>query len=529
MGREDIRMEQHRKNYSVLWVDDEIDRLRAHIHFLKEKGYNVITATNGEDAVELVKSGHADVVLLDEMMPGLDGLSTLEEIRKIDSYIPIVMITKSEEESLMEEAIGREIAGYIVKPVNPSQILSSLKTIFEGDKIQAQHLSRTYTNEYREIYTRGRKTPEDWYYVARWLADWDIIFDQHPNLGLSDSHFELHRELDGEFAQFIKDNYLSWIHGQKRPTMSVDIPVKKLIPHLKTGKRVFYIVMDCMRFDQWLAVENTLTDYFDIITEPYFSILPTATPYARNALFSGLFPLELARMHPKIWDTAFADEASRNRYEHQLLDKLVSRQGVRLTGDSRYIKILDPDEGGDLLQKLPHYITSPLSSVVVNFLDILAHSRAASDVLKEISPNEAGLRNVMRTWFPNSPLFEVLKRLSETDTVVVLTTDHGSIVGRRGIKAYGKRDTSTSLRYKYGDNLNADPKGSILIKDPKEYLLPNFFVTTNYIIATEDYYFIYPTNFKDYEKQYRNSVVHGGISIEEMIIPVVTLIPRGSR
>ncbi|MFP4460035.1 MAG: response regulator [Candidatus Zixiibacteriota bacterium] len=519
------------KKNTILWVDDEIHQLKPHIMFLKNKGYEVITASNGEDAIEHVRRGDADVVLLDEMMPGLDGLSTLEEIRDIDAYIPVVMITKSEEERLMEDAIGKEITDYILKPVNPSQILLSLKKIFEGTRIQEKHVIRNYTKEYREVYAKDRSTDKAWYETATWLAYWDIIFDNHPDTGLGATHSEFHKELNIEFAHYIRANYEKWVNSRPadRPTLSVDIPNKKLLPHLKDGKKVFYIVIDCMRLDQWMAVEDLIAEHFDILSELYYSILPTATPYSRNAIFSGLFPSELAKTHPKIWQTAFADEASRNRFEHQLLDRLIRRQNIDIKGDTRYIKILDPDEGKDLLDKLPRYLNSPVSSVVVNFLDILAHSRAASDVLKEVANDEKGLRMIMRTWFKQSPLFQVLKRISEKDNIVIITTDHGSIIGKKGLKAYGRRDTSTNLRYKYGDNLNAEKKASILVKDPRKWKLPAFSVTTNYIIAEENYYFLYPSNFRQYEKQYKNSVLHGGISIEEMIVPVITLLPKGSR
>ncbi len=517
------------RKYSVLWVDDEITQLRPHIMFLEKKGYDVLTATNGADALDIIRTKGADVVLLDEMMPVMDGLTTLEEIRKIDVHIPVVMITKSEEERLMEDAIGKEITDYILKPVNPSQILLSLKKIFEGTKIQQQHVIRTYTREYREMYSQSRETDEDWYNVARWIANWDITFDEHPDIGLRETHAEFHHELNTEFARYVKARYDRWVKTKERPLLSVDIPRMKVLPHLRNGKNVFYIVIDCMRLDQWLIVENILAEYFNVITELYYSILPTATPYSRNAIFSGLFPSELARTHPKVWANAFSDEASRNRYEHELLDRLIRRENIDLSGDSRYIKILDPDEGRDLLDKLPRYINSPISSVVVNFLDILAHSRAASDVLKEMVDDEKGLRLIMKAWFMQSPLFQVLKKVSETDSIVVLTTDHGSIIGKKGLKAYGRKDTSTNLRYKYGDNLNADQKGSILIKNPEDWKLPSFSVTTNYIVAQDNFYFLYPSNFRHYEKQYKDSVVHGGISIEEMIIPVVTLIPKGKR
>ena len=514
---------------TVLWIDDEIDQLRAHIKFLEKRGYKVLVASSAPDGIDLIKISSPDVVLLDEMMPGMDGLSAIEKIREIDRYIPIIMVTKSEEENIMEEAIGRQIADYIVKPVNPLQILTSLKKLFESERIVGERLTRNYTQEYQEIYEKlsPRMSPEDWLEIGRWLAEWDVMFDQRPDLALSETHKEFRREVNAEYSRYIIDNYVDWIHkpSSERPTLSVDVFKKYVVPHLRNQKRVMFVVIDCMRYDQWLTVENMLTDYFNLKTDLYFSILPSATPYARNALFSGLFPRELQKAYPKIWEKGQEDPGSHNRYEHELMDRQLDRLGITLPGDTKYIKVLDPEEGESLVRRLDTFTQAPLSAVVVNFLDILAHSRAASDILKELSPDERGYRAVMRAWFSNSSLFEALRHASrEKDLVIVLTTDHGSIIGRKGIKAYGKRDTSTNLRYKYGDNLNVDKKGGILIKNPEEWKLPVFGVTTNYIIAKEDYYLVYPTNFNEYEKQYRNSILHGGISVEEMIVPVVTMI-----
>ncbi len=517
-------------NKKILWIDDEIKQLAPHKIFLEEKGYEVEGVSSGEEAIDLIKRNEYDLILLDEMMPGMDGLTTLEEIRKLDKRVPVVMITKSEEETLMEDAIGKEISDYLVKPVHPVQILSTLKRIFDTTRILGQQLTRDYTAEYRDMAMRpSMKLPaNEWLDLAYWLAEWDVIFDNHPELGLYGMHREFRHECNSEFTRYILSSYTEWVNSDRRdrPRLSVDITPERVIPHLKDGKKVFFIVIDCMRLDQWLAVENMLSQYFNIMTESYFALLPSATPYCRNSLFSGLFPRELAKRYPDLWIDPNDDSASRNRYEHQLNDKLIAREGVRLPGDTKYIKILDPEEGESLVQKLKSYLSAPMSSVVVNFLDILTHSRAASEVLQEISPDESAYRSVMKTWFSHSSLYKALLSLAEEDVAIVITTDHGSTIGRRGVKAYGKKDTSTNLRYKHGDNINCDDKGGYLIRNPAEWRLPNFTRTTNYLIAMEDYYFVYPTNFSQYERKYRNSFLHGGISIEEMIVPVVTLTPR---
>ncbi|RKZ34784.1 PglZ domain-containing protein [bacterium] len=512
----------------ILWIDDEINQLRAHIKFLEKRGYKVLVASSASDGIDLVRISPPDVVLLDEMMPGMDGISAIEKIRHIDRNIPIIMVTKSEEENLMEEAIGQQIADYIVKPVNPLQILTSLKKLFESERIVAEKLTRNYTQEYQKVYEKlsPRMTPDNWLEIADWLTDWDLLFDQRPDLALNETHQTFRKEVNTEFAKYIIDNYTDWIHKNpaERPTLSVDIFRKYVLPHIKVGKNVMFVVIDCMRYDQWMVVEPLLSDYYNIQTDLYFSILPSATPYARNSLFAGLFPSELQKAYPKIWNRGQSDPSSHNRYEHELMDRQLDRLGIELPGDSKYIKVLDPEEGESLVRRLNSFITAPLSAVVVNFLDILAHSRAASDILRELSADEKGYRAVMKAWFTQSALFEALKQSrNRDDLVIVITTDHGSTIGKKGIKAYGKRDTSTNLRYKYGDNLNVDPRGGILIKDPQKWKLPTFGITTNYIIAKEDYYLVYPTNFNEYERHYKNSILHGGISIEEMVIPVTTM------
>lgn len=517
-------------NKKILWVDDEIQQLMPHKIFLEDKGYVVEGVSSGEDAIEQVKRQEFDLILLDEMMPGMDGLTTLEEIRKINKRVPVVMITKSEEERLMEDAIGREISDYLVKPVHPVQILSTLKRIFDATRILGQQLTRDYTSEYREMAMRpSMKLPAgEWLDLAYWLAEWDVIFDNHPELGLYGMHREFRHECNSEFSRYIMANYTEWVNSDRkeRPRLSVDISPERVVPHLRDGKKVFFIVIDCMRLDQWLAVESMLSEHYNIMTEPYYALLPTATPYCRNAVFSGLFPRELSKRYPDLWIDPNDDTASRNRYEHQLSDKLIASEGVKLPGDTKYIKILDPEEGESLVQKLKSYLSAPMSSVVVNFLDILTHSRSASEVLQEISPDESGYRSVMKTWFAHSSLYRALLALAEEDVTIVITTDHGSTIGKRGVKAYGKKDTSTNLRYKHGDNINCDEKGGHLIRNPADWKLPNFTRTTNYIIADEDYYFVYPTNFSQYERKYKNSFLHGGISIEEMVVPVVTMTPR---
>jgi len=512
----------------ILWVDDEIDQLKSHIIFLESRGYKVTEASNGDDAVALVGSKDFDLVLLDEVMPGKDGLATLEEIKEKSPHLPVIMVTKSEEEDLMDQAIGKKIDDYLTKPVNPSQILSAAKKILETRKIRSQRLAQDYAKSSAKIRAAlfGALSWQDWIDVHRTLCEWDLEIDNFGDVDLRQTHQGQRRECNIEFGKYIENTYLRWLAQEDPPPLSVDVVKKHLFPLLSQRRRTIFVVMDCMRLDQWMTIEPILDEYFHIKRDYYYSILPTATPYSRNAIFSGLFPSELAHRYPELWKAGTRDDSSRNRYEHQLLDYQLKKLGVRLKPDTRYVKVLDAKEGEGLAKKISSYKNTLLLSIVFNFLDILAHGRSQSEILREMTPDESAYRSLTRPWFLHSSLFRVLQYLSTQDCTVVLTTDHGSVLGTRGTIARGRKDTSTNLRYKYGDNLNCNPKDAILIKDPLQYRLPRYSMGTTYIIAKEDYYFVYPTKYTEYEKEYKNSFQHGGISLEEIILPVVTLTPK---
>jgi CheY-like chemotaxis protein len=519
-------MKEETKN--ILWVDDEIDQLKSQIIFLEGRGYEVTQASNGDDAVALVEKMNFDLVLLDEMMPGKDGLTTLEEIKEKKPHLPVIMVTKSEEENLMDQAIGKKIDDYLTKPVNPSQILSAAKKILESKKIRIERMARDYAQASGKIRS-SLFMPlgwQDWIEIHRTLSGWDLEIDDFGGLDLRQTHQGQKRECNVEFGKYVEASYLKWLSGVNPPPFSVDVVKKYLFPLLSRKIQVCFIVMDCMRLDQWLSIEPVLNEYFDIEKEYYYSILPSATPYSRNAIFSGLFPVELAKKYPELWKAGTKDDSSRNRYEHQLIDDQLTKLGLSLKSDTKYVKVLDIREGEYLAKKISSYKNTLLLSVVFNFLDILAHGRSQSEILKEMAPDESAYRSLTRPWFLHSSLLKVLMYLATQDCVVVLTSDHGSVLGTRGTIALGKKDTSTNLRYKYGDNLNCNPKEALLIKNPKEYKLPHYTICTTYIIAKEDYYFVYPTRYSEYEKEYKNSFQHGGISLEEMILPVVTLRPK---
>lgn len=513
----------------ILWVDDEIDLLRSHIMVLSEKGYAVETATNGEDAVALVKAKNFDLVFLDEMMAGMGGLETLTLIKDLRPGLPVVMITKNEDEGLMEEAIGGKISDYLTKPVNPSQVLMTCKKFLEGKKIAEEYASRDYIKEFNEISLALQGSPgaEDWINVYDKLAGWSLELDLHSESVLRQSLSEQIRESNVEFSKFVERNYRNWLEQKKRPPLSVDVAEQYLIPELGKGRSVVLFVVDCLRLDQWLVMESLLREFYDITREYYFSILPTATPYSRNSIFSGTFPDEIEVRFPDIWEQWEDDDNSRNKYEHAFLDNLLERRKIILKPESKYIKILDPEFGRSIEQNIMSYSQNPLTAIVVNFVDMLAHGRSDSELLKEIAPDEAAYRSLTRTWFMHSSFFAMLRTLSRQKNVtVILTTDHGSIRTLRSTKVIGDREASTSLRYKYGRNLKCDERHALLVKNPADFRLPRRGVTINYLIAKEDYYFVYPTDFHKYVNQYRDSFQHGGISMEEMILPVVKLVPK---
>jgi DNA-binding response OmpR family regulator len=511
----------------ILWVDDEIDLLRAHLRLLEQKGYAVDTATNGEDALDMVKVKGYDLVFLDEMMPGKGGLKTLAEIKEVQPEMPVVMVTKSETETLMEEAIGSKITDYLTKPVNPSQILLACKKILEKKKITSEFVSRDYTKEFQNIaatLTTGLDMT-GWIDLYVKLTDWDMEIDNHPELGLRQTLLDQKRECNQEFGRFVERNYRNWVENQNRTIpLSVDVVERYVLPEIGDKTSLFFFVIDCLRLDQWLMMERLLSEYFSIEKDYYYSILPTATPYSRNAIFSGLFPIDLEKRFPEIWQAGEDDENSRNRSEHMLMDKLLERKHVQLKPESKYVKILDVDFGRQFENNLLSYAQNRLTAVVVNFIDMLAHGRSDSPLLKEIAPDEAAYRSLTQSWFQHSSLFSMLITLSRQRNVkIVLTTDHGSVRCLRGSKVIGDREASTNLRYKFGRNLRVDEKQAVFVKDPSDFKLPRGSVTTNYVMAKEDYYFVYPTDYHKYLNQYRDSFQHGGISMEEIILPVVKL------
>lgn len=512
----------------ILWADDEIELLKPHILLLEEKGYRVTPVTNGTDAVACVARERFDAVLLDETMPGLGGLATLEAIKEQNPSLPVVLVTKNEAESLMDEAIGRRIDDFLLKPIRPTQIFLALKRILESDRLQESRRARDYVSELARLRAEsaGGLDWRGWVDLYGRSAQWDVELDQVDEAGLKQVQADQRRELNVEFSQYVETSYERWARGEDAPPLSTDVVSRWVAPALRDGRRVTLIVIDCMRLDQWLTVEPLLRPFFDIALDHHVSILPTATPYSRNAIFAGLYPDEIAKRHPEFWQESGGDERSRNRFERQLLDHQLARLDLKMK-PAKYIKVYNADEANNVRRNIATLRDTPLVAIVFNFLDMLTHGRSESDLLKELAPDESAFRSVMRSWFLHSALFDALKWLAKQDGLVIVTTDHGAVLSRRSALVYGNRETSTNLRFKFGTNLSGEAKQAVHVKDPARFRLPADTAHKTYIIAKEDFYFVYPTRFHEYENKYRGSFQHGGISLEEMILPVAVMTPRG--
>ncbi|MCF2563301.1 bifunctional response regulator/alkaline phosphatase family protein [Prevotella brevis] len=507
-------------NGRILWADDEMELLRPHLLFLERKGYDVVTATNGTDAVELCQQQQFDVILLDEMMPGITGLQALERIKLIQPTVPVVMVTKSEEENIMNEAVGRNIADYLIKPVNPNQILLSLKKLIHRKELVAETTQTAYQQHFQQLSMQMMDCCcwNDWAALYRQLVDWELkLVSADP--ALADMLRMQKAEANLGFAKFVKRNYADWMQHHDF-TMNHDVMQHHILPMLKQGEKVFLVVFDNFRYDQWKAIETELTDY-DITEQLCCSILPTVTQYARNALFAGLMPSEIKQRYPDWWTEEDAEE-SKNLNEPHLIQAFLDR--VRRRDTFSYHKINTTDEAEQLLAEADELLQrNSLNVVVVNFIDMLSHARTESKMVRELAHDEAAYRSLTLSWFRHSAISQLLHRLSQTDCRVVLTTDHGSIRTDTPVKIIGDRNTNTNLRYKLGRNLACESRDVFTVKDPKSVFLPSPNISTSYVFATGNTFLAYPNNYNYYVAYYRNTFQHGGISMEEMIIPLVTL------
>ena len=505
----------------ILWVDDEIDLLQPYIIYLKGKNYEVTTASNGEDAIDALADAVPDIVFLDENMPGMSGLETLQEMKRLHPEVPVVMITKSEEEHIMEQAIGEKIADYLIKPVNPSQILLCLKKHVHSRDIVTEQVQQNYRQEWSDIsyMIDTATTMEEWQAIERTLSKWDIELENSSMRSLIEDQ---RTQANAAFAKWITKNYESWFAGE-RPLMSPDVMKHAVFPLLDKGEKVLLCVIDNFRYDQWKTIQPLISEFYSVAQEEqYTSILPTATQYARNAIFAGLMPLQIQQMFPHLW-VEEGDEESKNQHEKELVQTLLDR--YRRKESFNYWKINESDFCQRVIAQLKG-VQTPLNIVVLNFIDMLSHSRTESKMMRELANDEAAYRSLTLSWFKHSPTYELLRRAAELGYTLVLTTDHGTTRVKNAVQIVADKNTNTNIRYKVGKALNTSSKNVFTIDQPKHVGLPCPNVSSSYAFCTGADFFAYPNQFNYYAQYYRNTFQHGGISLEEMIIPLVTLTPK---
>ncbi len=510
----------------ILWADDEIDLLKPHIMFLEQKGYEVDTVTNGDDAIEQIDESPYDIVFLDENMPGLTGLETLTEIKEKDTSLPVIMITKSEEEYIMEDAIGQKISDYLIKPVNPNQILLSIKRNLDAKRLVSEKTQINYQQEFRKIGMElmDLRDHADWSEMYRKLVGWELRMDELDDSGMLEILQTQKTEANHLFSKFIENEYESWLNeaDADRPVLSHELLRKYMIPQLSKERSTFLFVIDNLRFDQWKVLAPILNEYYAVEEEHlYYSILPTATQFARNALFAGLLPSEIHKRYPEWW-VHDNEEGAKNGHEDDLVGELLKRSGK---GDLRYSyhKVLRMDYGKKLVGNLKSLQQNALNVIVYNFVDMLSHAKTDMDMIKELADDDKAYRSLTQSWFRNSPLLEMLRDLAHSNARVFITTDHGTINVGEPTKVVGDREVNTNLRYKQGKNLSYDGKDVYAVSEPERIGLPKPNVSTKYLFAKDDLFFAYPNNYNHYVKYYRNTYQHGGISLEEVLVPFIEL------
>jgi len=516
-------------NGVLLWVDDEVEQLRAHLLFLEKKGYEVETVTNGTDAIELCQEKNFDLVLLDEQMPGISGLETLQRIKELHPALPVVMVTKSEEENIMEQAIGQKIADYLIKPVNPNQILLTLKKNIHRQEIETEVTQSQYQQQFQQIAMQimDCRSWQDWAEVYKRLVHWELELSSTDS-SMTDMLKMQKEEANLGFPKYIKKNYLQWVGeiaslqqpSEARPMLSPEVFKTKVFPLLNEGEKVYLVVLDNFRYDQWRMLAQDIGKQFDIDEDLYFSILPTATQYARNAIFSGLMPNKIAQMFPDLWVDE-DEEEGKNLNEEPLIQTQLDR--YRRKNTFSYHKVNSSVDADKLMQQMQQMEKNDLNVVVFNFIDMLSHARTESRMVRELANNESAYRSITQSWFRHSVISDFFRLLAQKDCKVIVTTDHGSIRCTQPVKIVGDRNTNTNLRYKLGKNLAYDDKNLFTIREPQKALLPAPNLSTSYVFATGDAFLAYPNNYNYYVSYYRDTFQHGGISMEEMIIPIITL------
>ena len=527
-------------NITILWADDEIDLLKPHILYLEEKGYSVVPVQSGRDALDELETMVPDLVFLDEQMPGLSGIDTLKLIKQRWPQLPVVMITKSEEEHIMDDALGGKISDYLIKPVSPSQLLLTVKKHTERRRLQSEHSTQNYQQQFREIGMQlsDRMNTEEWQQMYRRLVYWDLELAGTDDDNIHDIFLSQKREANAQYCRFYEQHYLDWLNGrEEKPLMSHTVLQQRLFPLLKSDGvsktpshsasqplSTFLIVIDNFRYDQLKFVQPLVEQYFRVERDDlYYTIVPTTTQFARNAMFAGLMPSEIERKYPQYWVNE-DEEGWKNQYENELLDENLRRHGLAIKHS--YNKVLNAQYGKKLVDRVPELMHMPLNVIIYNFIDMLSHARTDSDIVRELAENERAYRSLTLSWLEHSPLMEMLQALAGRNVNVIITTDHGSVRIDRPVRVKGDRDISVNLRYKQGRLLDYNPKEVFEVKDPAQLFLPRRHVTSPYIFCRGGDFFAYPNNYNEYVKYYMNTFQHGGISMEETLVPFVVLRPK---
>ena len=511
----------------ILWVDDEIDLLKPHILFLEKKNYHVTKCMSGMEALEIIDEEKFDIVFLDENMPGLTGIETLTELKEKQANLPVVMITKSEEEYIMEEAIGSKIADYLIKPVNPNQILLSLKKNLDHSRLVSEKTTSNYQQEFRKIAMDMAmiNSYEEWMEMYQRLIYWELELESIEDSGMFEILETQKIEANSQFCKFINKNYEDWFDGvPDAPMLSHRLFKERVVPEISKEQPTLFVVVDNLRYDQWKVFEPIINKHYKTVEEnPYYSILPTATQYARNSIFSGLMPLEMEKKHPNWWlnDT---DEGGKNMYENDFLKAQLAR--LKLDIKHEYYKITNEKSGKSLADNFNGCKDNDLTVVVYNFVDMLSHSKTEMEVIKELASNDKAYRSLTLSWFKNSPLYDIIQKAQAMGFKLIITTDHGTINVKKPSKVIGDKNTSLNLRYKTGKSLTYENKEVVAFGDPKTIHLPSINVSSSFIFAKDDFFFAYPNNYNHYVSYFRDTYQHGGVSLEEMIIPFVTLQPK---
>jgi len=509
----------------VLWADDEIDLLKPQIMFLENKGYEIIPVTNGQDAIDIVKAEEVDVVFLDESMPGLSGLETLPKIKEIKQHLPVVMITKNEEEDLMEEAIGSQITDYLIKPVKSQQIQLTLKKIVDNKRLIKEKTQSNYQQEFQRLFMRmqDQLDHEEWAELYKKLVFWELELEKSNTVEMAEILGSQKAEANKEFCKYISRNYLDWFkNSSEGPLLSHQVMKEKVFDLLKQDKPTFFILVDNLRYDQWKVIEPAILDNFKVQEEKmFYSILPTATQYARNAMFSGLTPLEIQEHYPNYWKND-DDDGGKNLYEEELVKELIKRN-FRDEIKVSYTKVTNFEKGKELEDKILNGLTNRLNVIVYNFVDTISHAKTEMDMIKELASDDSAYRSLTASWFDHSPLQNAIQKLAGKDVNIVITTDHGTKLVSHPSKCVGDRYTTSNIRYKTGKSLAYDARDVFEVKNPKEAQLPSSRISSSYIFAKEDIYLVYQNNYNKFANYFKDTFQHGGISLEEMIIPFVVL------